>query len=167
MNPQQLETFFVLYLQEKKIEYKIKDRIYTVKLDKTHQKWFSLKELVCTFDQNLARQKKCILLGIGTAIFDTMLTQYTNTSVVGHFKIKKNKKDLLDVNERLAELNKPGIKYTITEDETTAEYFLFQTTIQSAKEKKTVITPLIILEKSIGVAQELSTQLLEPIKKRL
>ena len=157
MNPEQLEQFFVTYLNEHHLQYKVKERIYTVTLDKTHQKWYNLKELTCTFDPNIARQKKCLLLGVGNVILDSMLTQYTNKIAISHLKIKKDKKNLLEVNDKLLELNKPGIKYTISEQEGIGYYALCQTTINSAKEKKTLITPILLLNNTITLATNIES----------
>ncbi len=146
MDPEHLEKFVVLYLKSHNLKYKIKNRIYTISLDKAHERWFGSKELTCTFDQSLARTKKIILLGAGNSIVQTMLAAYTDKVVFTSLTLPKDKQFLLDVNDKLSEHPKKGIKYMITEEFGTMEYVLFEVAISTAHEKNTSLNPLLLFQ---------------------
>ncbi len=162
MDPELVEKFVVLYLKSQNLKYKVKDRIYTITLDKTHEHWFGTKELVCTFDQaHTRRTKKITLLGPASAIVQTMLARYADKIVFTSLKLPKSKHLLLEVNERIVELQKKGAKYMISELDGVAHFALLEMTINTAHEKTTKLLPLFSFAGQVLIAHEIEKTDLE------
>ena len=139
------EEFFVDYLKKKKLDYEKKDRIYVVKLDRVHKRWYDTEFLRCTFDNKVAKEKNVALLGVGNIIFDSMLTQYLDHKYFSNLRIKKDTNALMDVNERLHELDKDSVSYKIDTKDINAVYFFFNIVVKSAKQKQSFQVPLFFI----------------------
>ena len=74
LDPEAMERFFKAYLEEHKLKFTLKKEVYTVHLDKTHEKWYDTKKLIGTFNSKIAKDKAIILFGVGTFIFDSMVS---------------------------------------------------------------------------------------------
>ncbi len=145
MDPELITIFFETYLKEKKLEYTLKNRIYTIKLDKQHQRLYATPQLICTIDPNISQKKNTSLVGKGTFLFESMVAPYTQEHVFTSLNIKTQKSDLLDVNNRLALTGKPAaMRYKIEELKEHATYLLYEATIQTAEEKTRHILPILI-----------------------
>ena len=144
MDSEQIERFFIQYLEEAGLEYVSKDRIYTVKLDKYHKKLYSQEEdLVATFDVNIAQKKKISLLGLGTFIIDSIIAKYADEVSVTNIVLPLNEDDIIEVNENLGSL-KNSSKYMISEVDDECTYILFETLVASANKNMTFLNPLLI-----------------------
>ncbi|GEM_PF-5221507 len=142
MDQELYERFFLLYLKEYNLKYKVKDRIYTVEFDSLHQRKFGLKMFVCTFDINMAQKKKVECLGVGHFMFDLMIAQCIDGPVYSHLQVPSQKADLLDVNEKISEIKK-GVSFRIEEGSEEMNYALFEVVLESANSRKTIILPLL------------------------
>ena len=144
MDAEILEKFFINYLEHSNLEYVIKNRIFTVKLDKMHKKLYSQEDdLVCTFDMNVSKKKKVLLLGLGNFIVDSIIGKYSNDVVISSVNIPKSDDDILGVNEKLPNL-KNRSKYLITEISEDCVYILFETNIKSAHDNSNISNNVLI-----------------------
>ena len=154
MNPERSELYVQLYFEEHKLEYKVKNKIYSIKLDKTHQKWYNRSNLVCTFDPIIAAKEKIEHLQPGNFIFDSMVARYADITTIGSFNIPANKRDLLDVNEKLSELHKT-CRYTIEEIKAKGHFVLPEVIITTANHKYRWVIPQLILNNNVISAESL------------
>ena len=145
MDLEHIEQFFVIYLKEKKLEYEEKNRIYTVKLDRQHKKWFGKDILTCTFDTKVSKAKKVELLGPGNSAFDSMVVQFADQVPIAALIIPKQADDIMEVNEALPTLNKEKVEYMIDEKTITAHYVLFEVRIQTAVTRHDYAKPVLVI----------------------
>lgn len=142
------ELFFKLYLEEHKLKYKLKDDIYTVKLDSTHQKWFNSKELKLTFNPKI-KSDNLHLLNEGHSFINTMAMQHLDEVPIASLKIKDNKDGLKELNERLTEVNDLNAIYQIDEKQETCVFTYFEIMVNTAKNKFRFKIPLIEIQNEI------------------
>ena len=147
VDPELVEQFFKGYLDENKLKYSVKGKVYTVELDKTHQKWYNLQNLKCTFDPLSAKKESIELILPGNFIFDSMVSRYGDEVVVSNLKIPGNKQDFIEVNEKLEDLGKKGVKYNISEEQGVGSYILFEVTVNTANHKQRFSLPLLVIGK--------------------
>jgi hypothetical protein len=147
VNPELVEQFFKGYLDENKLKYSMKSNVYRVELDKTHQKWYNLQNLKCTFDPLSAKKEFIELIQPGNFIFDSMVSRYGDEVVVSNLKIYEDKQDLIKVNEKLEDLGKKGIKYNISEEQDVGSYILFEVTVNTANHTQRFSLPLLVMGK--------------------
>jgi hypothetical protein len=150
MNPENLEKLFLLHLKLEKIKFSTKGRVYEIDFTKKDAELYG-KKVKCTFDPTVAKEKKVELLGRGSLIFDTIVGKYLDGVVVTDIEIKKNRDDLMLVNENLSELKKGSTGYNIDEKLCDGEYCLFRISFKTAAETKQII-------KSFFLFKEFSTQ---------
>ncbi|MBI2572845.1 hypothetical protein HYV86_03220 [Candidatus Woesearchaeota archaeon] len=145
MDPELISIFFETYLKEKKLEYNLKNRVYTIKLDKQHQRLYATPTLICTLDQNISQKKNISLVAKGTFLFESMVVQYAQTHAFTSITIPSKKQDLLDANNHLPDTGKPAsMKYKMEDLQENATYILYEVTIKTAQEKNRIILPLLI-----------------------
>ena len=154
MDPDIAEKFFRSYLNEQGLKFTVKGRVYTVKLDRTHKKWYDTEVLTCTFDTKVAKEKKIELLGVGNMIFDSMIAQYVDDVLVANLRIKGDHEEgLMEVNERLHELDKGKAVYRIDEEQRVGHFILFEVAIKTAHNKRRISVPLILLGDAVIPAE--------------
>lgn len=153
VNPELFEQFFKGYLEENKLKYSVKNNVYIVKLDKTHQKWYNLPNLKCTFDPLLAKKGFVELIQPGNFIFDSMVSRYGDEVVVSNLKIYGDKQDLIKVNEKLEDLGKKGVRYNISEEQGVGSYILFEVTVNTANHTQRFSLPLLVMGKKTIYAE--------------
>ena len=142
------ELFLKLYLAEHKLKYKFKNDIYTVKLDSTHQKWFNSKEVKLTFNPKI-KSENLHLLNEGHNFINTMAMQHLDDVPIASLEIIENKEGLVELNERLTEINELNSIYQIDEKQARCVFTFFEITVNTAKNKFRFKIPLIEIENQI------------------
>ncbi|NQV91237.1 hypothetical protein HQ489_02075 [Candidatus Woesearchaeota archaeon] len=148
MDPELIEEFFKCYLDENHLKYAVNQGIYTVTLDKKHQKWYDLKK--CTFDPLLAKGP-IQLIQPGNFIFDSMVCRYADV-VVSNLRIPDDHDHLFAVNEKLVDLNKGSVTYNISEEREIGTYIFFEIIVNTANRKQIFSLPMIVIGKRTFLA---------------
>lgn len=163
-----MEKFFVSYIKENNLDYKIKDRVYTVKLDKLHKKLYSTEddELKCTFDANIAKKRGAELIGLGTFIFDSMISKYSGEINISNLEVPFDDNDILDVNDKIKDLNKT-CRYMIDEKDEVTNFIAFETTINTANNKQTISNQILITKEIVVEAKDFENNQFKSIKEDL
>lgn len=142
------ELFLKLYLEEHKLRYKLKNEIYTIRLDTVHKKWFNSNELKLTFNPKV-KDKKIILVANGSSLINTLLMQHLDMVPISSLKIKEDKEGLIELNERLSEINKFNALYQIDEKRSICVFSYFEVIVNTAKKKEIFKKPLLEIEDKI------------------
>ena len=161
MDSEKIERFFIQYLDDVGLEYISKDRVFTIKLDKIHQKLYSQeKDLLVTFDVNIAQKKNIQLLGLGTFIIDSIIAKYSGDVLVANLIFPSNDDHIVEVNEGLESL-KNNSSYMISEVKDDFTYILFETNIRTANETVCFLDPVLITKNLIIEAPNLEDNIFE------
>jgi hypothetical protein len=149
VDPELIEQFFKLYLDENKIDYALNKEIYTVKR-KTKQKHFELNKF--TFNPR-AVTKTIQLIQPGNSILDSAVSKYGSLTI-SNLKITHKKNDILELNEKLFELNKQNVSYKIEECTGHGQYILFELIVNTVKHRKILSIPLLIFNNQKILAEQ-------------
>ncbi len=153
MDPETLERFFVTYLKENDLDFTLKNRIYTIKFDKVHKKWFDKEKYACTFDPKIAKENGVPLIGVGTFLFDSMVARYVDKVMVSNLRLPSHEEDIMEVNERLGDLKKEVALKIIEPRQEKGVFILFELLLQTAQRKQRMNVPVLVMEKMVIQAQ--------------
>ncbi|MCB9362917.1 hypothetical protein H6504_05760 [Candidatus Woesearchaeota archaeon] len=149
MDSELAQRFFESYLDDNKLKYKVKDSIYVVKLDRDHKRWWDMAELKCTFDQRTAKEKNIQLMGVGSFIFDSMVSKYTSGLNLSNLSLPEHKQDLIELNDRLDELSKGSTSYMIEPVIGFGFYTMFEVVISGASQTDRFNVPLLFAQDQV------------------
>lgn len=153
MDHEVLEKFFVTYLKENGLEYSFKNRVYSIKFDKTHKKWFDKDRFSCTFDPKVAKERSIPLVGIGTFLFDSMVARYVDKVMISHLRLPSHEDDIMQVNERLGDLRKESALKMIEPLSGSGAFILFELLLQTAQRKQRMNVPVIVTKEMVMPAK--------------
>ncbi|MFQ5474969.1 MAG: hypothetical protein ACE5DM_03985 [Candidatus Nanoarchaeia archaeon] len=154
MDPEQLERLFILYLKAHKINYEVKDRVFTVKFNKKDAELYGDK-LIGTFDTGVSQRKKVVLLGNGHFVFDSIVSKSLASPLFANLTIPTDDDALIEVNERLHDVQNEGTQYYINELILTGLYGVFEVSLDSAAENRRIVRSLLVTDKFQTSAEKL------------
>ncbi len=158
MNSEKIAQFVLMYCNEHKLKYTKKDRIYTIKLNSAHQKWFETKELNITFDPNMPKSKKIQFIDSTSKILQVLTANYITRVPFTSLTYSKKKHQLLDANERVLDLPKKGITCVFEEKQITAYYFLLELTYQTSQGTKSKLIEVLNTANQVTIVDEIELE---------